>query len=110
MLKIADTIHEFARGSTFEAIMSLAETVPDNYFSNYSTLSQIRRAGQLTNDGLIGVLDFTWLGPRQFSLITNQTDDWPLGLAEFDVLFTAPDGRRIRTKTITLRIKAGISQ
>lgn len=106
---IADTIHDFAKGSTFEAVMSLPESVQDNYFANWQVLSQIRRAGQLTKDGIFGEFDFKWLGPRQFSLTTDDTDKWPLGLAEFDVLFTSNTGRRIRTKTITIKITAGVS-
>ena len=55
---IADTVHDFARGATFEAVMSLPVSVPDNYFLEWQPLSQIRRDGQLTKEGLIGELDF----------------------------------------------------
>lgn len=109
MLKIAETIHDFARGSTFEAVMSLPESVPEDYFLNWQPLSQIRRAGQLTKAGMIGEFDFKWLGPREFSLTTDDTDRWPLGVAEFDVLFTSTTGRRIRTKTVQIKITAGVS-
>ena len=108
---IADTVHDFARGSTFEAVMSLPASVPDNYFNeDWLPLSQIRRDGQLTKDGLIGELDFKWLGPRQFVLSTDDTDKWPLGRAELDVLFTHKQtGRRIRTKTVKVHITHGVS-
>lgn len=106
---IADTIHEFARGATFEAVMSLPTNVPDNYFADWQPLSQIRRHGQLTKEGLIGELDFKWLGAREFVLSTDETDKWPLGVAEIDVLFTSRLGRRIRTKTIKVKIVPGVS-
>ena len=106
---IADTVHDFARGATFEAVMSLPVSVPDNYFLEWQPLSQIRRDGQLTKEGLIGELDFKWLGPREFVLSTDDTDKWPLGMAEMDVLFTSRQGRRIRTKTVKIKITAGIT-
>ena len=106
---IADTVHDFARGATFEAVMSLPISVPDNYFAEWQPFSQIRRDGQLTKEGLIGELDFKWLGPREFVLISDDTDKWPLGKAELDVLFTSKQGRRIRTKTVRLNITVGVS-
>ena len=110
-MAIADTIHDFAKGSTFEAVMSLPESVQDNYFQGWQVLSQIRRAGQLTKEGIFAEFDFKWLGNvhRQFVLSTDDTDKWPLGLAEFDVLFTSNTGRRIRTKTVQIKITAGVS-
>lgn len=106
---IADTIHEFARGATFEAVMSLPTNVPDNYFADWQPLSQLRRDGQLTKSGLIGELDFKWLGPREFVLSSNDTDKWPLGVAELDVLFTSRQGRRIRTKSLKVKITPGVT-
>lgn len=106
---IADTIHEFARGATFEAVMSLPTNVPDNYFNDWQALSQIRKHGLLTKAGLIGDLDFKWLGPREFVLSSNDTDKWPLGVAELDVLFTSRQGRRIRTKTVKVKITPGVT-
>lgn len=104
---ITDNVHEFARGASFEAVMSLPVNVPDSYFADWQALSQIRREGNLTKEGLIGDLTFKWLGPREFVLSSNDTDNWPLGMAELDVLFTSRQGRRIRTKSLRLKIKAG---
>lgn len=107
---IQDNIPEFARGSSFEAVMSLPESVAENYFATWQPLSQIREEGNLTKDGLIGDLSLKWVGPRQFILSSNDTDKWKLGMAEFDVLFSSKQGRRIRTKTMRILIKAGPTQ
>lgn len=104
---IQDNIPSFARGSTFEAIMSLPSNVEDDYFVTWQPLSQIRAEGNLTKEGIMGELTLKWLGPRQFVLSTDDTDKWPLGMAEFDVLFSSRQGRRIRTKTIRILIKDG---
>lgn len=104
---IADVVHEFARGASFEAVVTLPINVPDNYFEDWQALCQLRRAGNLTKQGLIGDLDFKWLGPREFVVSSNDTDKWPLGAAEFDVLFSSRQGRRIRTKKVTVEITHG---
>lgn len=107
---IQDNIPEFARGSSFEAVMSLPLSVEEDYFLTWQALSQIRAEGNLTSGGLIGDLELKWLGPRQFLLSSDDTDNWPLGMAEFDVLFSSNQGRRIRTKTLRINIKAGQTQ
>lgn len=106
---IQDNIPEFARGSSFEAVMTLPQSVAENYFAEWQPLSQLRKEGNLTKEGLIDDLTLTWLGPREFILSNNDTDKWPLGMAEFDVLFSSRQGRRIRTKTLRVLIKAGPS-
>ena len=107
---IQDNIPEFARGSSFEAVMSLPASVEVSYFATWQPLSQIRKEGNLTKEGLIGDLTFKWLEGNQFLLSSNDTDKWPLGMAEFDVLFSSRQGRRIRTKTVRVFIKAGPTQ
>lgn len=104
---IQDNIPEFARGSSFEAVMSLPQSVQEDYFAEWQALSQIREEGNLTKEGILGELDLKWLGPRQFVLSSDDTDKWPLGMAEFDVLFSSKQGRRIRTKTLRILIKDG---
>lgn len=107
---IQDNIPEFTRGASFEAILTLPNSVAANYFDNWQALSQIRKEGNLTSSGLIDDLELTWLGDREFILKANDTDNWPLGMAEFDVLFSSNAGRRIRTKTLRILIKAGPTQ
>lgn len=107
---IQDNIPEFTRGSSFEAVMTLPQTVEPHYFDTWQALSQIRKEGNLTSSGLLGDLELTWLGSREFILKSNDTDNWALGMAEFDVLFSSNAGRRIRTKTLRILIKAGPTQ
>ncbi len=107
---IQDNIPEFTRGSSFEAVMSLPTSVAADYFVEWQALSQLRREGILTSSGLIDDLTLTWLGDREFILKAEDTDAWPLGMAEFDVLFSSRQGRRIRTKTVRILIKAGPTQ
>lgn len=111
---IQDNIAEYARGSSFEAVMSLPDSVEPNYFATWQALSQIRKEGNLTKEGLIADLDFRWLEDggqgRKFLLSSDDTDKWPLGMAEFDILFSSNQGRRIRTKAVRVLIKAGPTQ
>lgn len=107
---IQDNIPEFFRGASFEAVMRLPPNIEENYFAEWYALSQIRREGKLTKDGIIGELDFKWIGPNEFLLSSNETDKWPLGMAEFDVLFSSKQGRRIRTKTLRVMIRDGVTK
>ena len=106
---IADQVHEFSRGASFEAIMSLPVSIPENYFADWQPFCQLRKVGSITESGYIGELALTWTGPREFLLSSDETDKWPLGKAELDILFTSPQGRRIRTKKLVIDIKHGTS-
>lgn len=111
---IADKVHEFARGASFEVIMSLPSNVEADYFIDWRALSQLRKAGKPTEEGYIADLKFKWLdeeGHRKFMLSSNDTDKWPLGAAVFDVLFITRKGdRRIRTKQLQIMITDGVTQ
>ena len=89
--------------------MTLPENIEDNYFATWQALSQLRKAGNYQKGGLIAELDFKWIGPRQFVLSSNDTDNWPIGRAQLDVLFTSNTGRRLRTKKLTVHITHGIT-
>jgi len=107
---ISDQVHEFSRGASFEAILSLPTSIAENYFALWTPTSQIRQAGKLTVEGLIGNLTFSWLDGRKFMLVSNDTASWPLGAAELDVLFTEPNtGRKIRTKKLYIDIQHGVT-
>lgn len=107
---IQDNIPVFKRGSTFEAVVKLPDSVAPNYFDDWQPLCQIREEGNYTKSGLIGDLDLKWIGDREFILSSDDTDKWKLGMAEFDVLFSSKQGRRIRTKTLRILIQAGATQ
>ena len=107
---IQDNIPVFKRGASFEAVVRLPSTVEENYFIEWQPLSQIRKEGDMTKEGLIGELTFKWLEPNVMLLSNDETDKWPLGMAEFDILFSSNQGRRIRTKTLRIDIQAGPTQ
>ena len=109
---IADKVHEFARGASFEAVVGLPINIPDDYFLPWQVICQLRQAGHSTGEGFIADIDFSWIDnePNKFTLTQNDTDTWPLGIAELDVLFIHATGRKIRTKTLTIKVRDGVSK
>lgn len=109
---IADKVHEFNRGASFEAVMGLPVNVEPGYFTGWTPVCQLREYGKPASDSLIADIDFKWIvdEPNKFILSSNDTDNWPLCFAELDVLFVSPTGRRIRTKKLVIRIQDGVSK
>lgn len=102
----------FKRGATFNVTLALPTYVAAGHFADWTATAQLRRFEDDSLKGLLADLDFEWVDPvdaRSFVLSANDTADWPLGLAEFDVMFEK-DGRKVRTKTTQIRIKRGITQ
>ena len=90
-----DLPKSFIRGQTFEFVMELPKTVPLNWFGDTgisTTLqSQLRRCQNASDDGLIADLAPIWEPNTVFTKIrfcVLDTSKWPVGPAEFDVLFT----------------------
>lgn len=103
----------FIRGQTMEFIMDLPCDVPAKYFHNTvienpgptqvttstttavtSELRQVQNAGA---SGKIATLDVRWEDLIEYTKLhfeADNTDNWPLGPAEFDVVF-------VRTVTVT---------
>ena len=102
---------EFIRGQTMEFIMELPPEVPANFFRGYvaaetpveTTLAcQLRRLENASESGLIATLLVTWEDAagtklRFKSLADDDTNQWPLGPAELDVVFT----RTVQTEAST---------
>lgn len=102
----------FKRGATFNVTMALPSYVATGHFADWTPTAQLRRFEDDSAKGLLADLTFEWTDPedaRAFTLTATDTADWPLGLAEFDVMFTKDD-RKVRTKTTQIRIKRGITQ
>lgn len=85
----------FVRGQTFEFVMELPETIPADWFGDTdisTTLkSELRRCQNASDDGLIADLAPTWEAGAEYTKIrflVLDTSEWPVGPAEFDVLFT----------------------
>ena len=91
---------EFIRGQTLEFIMELPQTIPAYFFktTNVTTMfkSQLRPAEDANEDNIICELNVAFdllLDPNGTILRFTcpegtDTSEWPLGMVEFDVLFT----------------------
>jgi hypothetical protein len=102
----------FKRGATFNVTMALPSYVVAGHFADWTATAQVRRFEDDSARGLLADLVFEWIDPLQalsFTLTADETADWPLGLAEFDVMFEK-DGRKVRTRTTQIRVKRGITQ
>ena len=84
------------QGGTFEVLASIPMNFPDGHFAAYATQSQLRSLA----GGLISTLQLSWADPlttRVLKLRSNDTATWPIGMAQFDILFTSPTGDRTYT-------------
>ncbi len=103
----------FKRGGDLSVVMSLPSYVETGHFSDWTPTVQLRRFQNDTPKGFIADLTFAWLDQaeaRAFRITGNNTDNWPLGLAELDVLFTSPLGKKVNTQTVVIKIDRGISR
>lgn len=92
-----DPPKEFVRGQTLNFFMELPATVPIGFFKGNgietALKAHLRKAEDASEDGLICELLVQWTTADCIELHFQNpadvpTDDWPLGLAEFDVVFT----------------------
>jgi hypothetical protein len=116
-------IKTFIRGQTLEFIMGMPPNVPANYFGNGSTSTtmkcELRKVHNAGLSGLIATLDATWEPGSNFLTIrmrADDTDNWPPGPAELDVLFVRTSSsdpvpvRRFRSLKIPLLIEDGVTR
>lgn len=106
----------FVRGQTLDFVMDLPCDVPANYFNSTvgtvqtvttvsSELRQVQNAGL---NGKIATLTVSWEDLIEYSKLrfyADPTGSWPLGPAEFDVVFvrTVTDTSTGQVKTKTYR-------
>ena len=103
----------FKRGPDLNLILVLPSYVPAAYFSDYTGTAQLRRYKDDSEAGIIAEITFTWINPvdaRAFTLTHSGTDEWPLGLAELDVILENSVGSKVGTATILLRIERSITR
>ena len=103
----------FKRGPDFNIVLVLPSYVPAAYFSEYTGTAQLRRYKDDSENGFIADITFEWIEPedaRAFRLINTDTVEWPLGLAEIDVLLENPEGKKVGTATILLKIERSITR
>lgn len=103
-------MYEHKRGATLSlagAIVATAgETLPN--FTDWSGSSQIR----MLNGTLVESLQVTWLdvATGKLKVYSNDTADWPTGVAEIDVKFTLTStGETIYSKTQPILIVKGVT-
>jgi hypothetical protein len=88
----------FKRGPDFNLTLVLPSYVTPNHFADYTGTAQIRRYKDDSEDGFIADVDFEWV------------EEWPLGLAELDIMLEDPDGKKVGTATIFLKIERTITR
>lgn len=113
----------FTRGQLLEFVMELPPEIPADFFGGASTTteltSELRQVENAGKDGLIAPLEVSW-EPGTFTKIRfhcSDTNDWPLGPAEFDVKFTrtvtqgtgTPTVQVFRSQPVQFIIKDGVT-
>lgn len=103
----------FKRGTTFSFVLAIPSTIVDGFFLDWDVKAQIRKERNNTPTGLIADLSTMWVDEettRSLALAYSNTDGWPLGIAEVDVLFVSPTGQRLRSETMVFSIEREITQ
>lgn len=103
----------FKRGTTFSFVLDTPSSIVDGFFLDWDVKAQIRKERNNTPAGLIANLSIMWVDEettRNLTLSYNNTDSWPLGIAEVDVLFVSPTGQRMRSETMVFSIDRQITQ
>lgn len=84
---------KFKVGATFSFLLQLPSIVEEAQFKGWSLKSQIRKQGNDQNSGFITELEASWVDPdtaMTVRVFKEDTTQWPVGILEFDVVFTAP--------------------
>ena len=95
-----------ARGASLDIALRIPVGFADGYLAGWVPTSQIRTL----SDQLIATLDVSWVDPdttRYVRLRCADTEDWPVGLAVFDIRLTAPTGYKLQSKPCQLLITRG---
>ncbi len=103
----------FKRGQTFSISVAVPSIIADGALAGWIPSAQIRKANNGSPSGLITALSSYWDNPattRNIHLYHNLTEDWPLGKAEVDVLFTSPGGEKLYSETLEFTIERGITR
>lgn len=101
------------KGSTLSLVLNVPENIADGFLSSWTPSAQIRRHRNPQPSGFIAQLGCFWVDPtkaRSVGVFNADTDDWPEGLADMDVLFTSADGQTIHSSTILVEISQGVTR
>jgi hypothetical protein len=103
----------FRRGTTFAYAVNIPDTFHDGYFRLWDVNSQVRKLNNETRNGLVSTLAHYWenaITTRRLIVFDGDTEAWPLGLVESDVLLISSTGYRIRTKPLFMKIERGVTR
>lgn len=116
----------FIRGQTLETVLSLPSNIPADWFVNDETntilTSHLRRIKNIGAGGLIAALTVTWESESSYRKVrvhADNTENWPLGPAEFDIVFVRttndpdtglPVTRKIRSEPVQFTILDGVTR
>ncbi len=104
---------EFTRGASFQFVMKIPDKIDDGTFFNWTLRCQVRKEANEAPSGFISEVPVYWLDTtttRALAVKQDATDNWPIGPAEFDVLFTSPAGERVRSKRVPFHIVRGVTR
>lgn len=103
----------FKRGSSFKFSLKLPESVPDGKFAGWTPTAQLRKHRDDRADSLIATVAVAWediTTTRTLVINHPDTSDWPLGLADFDILLTAADGTKLHSATMFFDIQRSVTK
>lgn len=103
----------FTRGSSFNVTMKIPSNIEDGMFKDWTVKCQVRKLGNEMPSGFIAEVPVFWVDPvttRVVGIKHDATDKWPVGEAEFDILFTSPKGEKLRSRRIQFTITRGVTQ
>ena len=104
---------EFKRGSTFSYVLALPAQYQNGFFASWFPSAQIRKARNNQSNGLIADMSAFWLSENDHSKVSvyhSLTEQWPVGLAEMDILFTSVNGEKIYSNTLLFEIVGNITR
>jgi hypothetical protein len=112
----------FIRGQTLEFIMELPCDVPAYYFNkfdgiqtNTTVAAELRQVENAGAQGFIASLTVSWedIASTKLRFKAENTDNWPLGPAEFDVVFVMTKDqvfyRKFRSQAVRFTIVDGVT-
>lgn len=102
----------FVRGNAFSHTFDVPPAYADGTLANWLPLAQARVADNRLPEGLIVTLDHAWVDPtvaRKIRVTTPNTEHWPVGLFEVDVLLTSPSGDYARLPKLVMECVPGVT-
>lgn len=102
---------DFKKGQTFSFLALVPDAIPDNYLETWIPRVFIRKYKNTSSSGFIAEIACYYADDTERTLTFwhNETDKWPIGRAELDVVFTSPTGYTAATQTVQFHILSGVT-